>query len=448
MIEEKKLCREALALALNAGAQKARVSIARSNMDLVSTLNGEIDKLTSCFDRSMEIMLFVDGRFGSFSTNRLEMSALRTFIEKAVSSVRLLEEDPARDLPDPRRQTVEAKSGLELGLVDNAYQNMDSEKRLSLALGASVFPSEGKGWKLISEEGEYSDSSECSFLMDSSGLEAAHCETCFSYGVEITVQDARGRKYSGYWWDSSPFLNELAVDGIGRRALELALGQMGTRKTKGGKFNLVVDAEVASKLFSPVLAALNGYSIQQNNSFLLGAVGKKMFPETLSVMDCPHIRGQNGSRLYDSEGVATKEHFIIEKGVVKEYFINTYISRKTGLQPTQEEAIRPKILPCRKGGEQVPAPRNAEELMRMCGNGIYVNDFNGGNSDSATGDFSYGISGFIFENGKIVRPVSEMLITGNFLTLWSALIAAADDARPCRQKLIPSLAFAEVDFSG
>ena len=41
-----------------------------------------------------------------------------------------------------------------------------------------------------------------------------------------------------------------------------------------------------------------------------------------------------------------------------------------------------------------------------------------------------------------------MLVTGNFLTLWGKLIAAGDDSRPCKGKLIPTLAFADVDFSG
>jgi hypothetical protein len=41
-----------------------------------------------------------------------------------------------------------------------------------------------------------------------------------------------------------------------------------------------------------------------------------------------------------------------------------------------------------------------------------------------------------------------MLITGNFLSLWGNLLAAAQDARPCMSRLIPTLAFTNVDFSG
>jgi PmbA protein len=83
----------------------------------------------------------------------------------------------------------------------------------------------------------------------------------------------------------------------------------------------------------------------------------------------------------------------------------------------------------------------------LCGSGILVTGFNGGNNNSATGDFSYGIEGFAFEDGVIVGPVREMLITGNFISLWNHLIAAGTDSRPCKINAIPTLAFSDVDFS-
>ncbi len=154
----------------------------------------------------------------------------------------------------------------------------------------------------------------------------------------------------------------------------------------------------------------------------------------------------NGSFVFSSDINAIKvvDGFQnpIEEKVLRAYFVNGYISRKLGIAPTIEDATRPKIMPWPKAGLKV------EDLMRMCGSGIYVTAFNGGNSNSATGDFSYGVEGFLFEDGQIVRPISEMLMTGNFITLWGDLIAAGDDARTCLSKLIPTLAFSNVDFSG
>ena len=53
----------------------------------------------------------------------------------------------------------------------------------------------------------------------------------------------------------------------------------------------------------------------------------------------------------------------------------------------------------------------------------------------------------MFKDGRVVHPVREMLITGNLLTLWNNLLAAGDDARMCKSKVIPTLAFMDVDFS-
>ena len=55
--EEKTLARECLDMALECGAQKARVSFNKSSMDMVATLNGEVDKVTACLDSSLEICI-------------------------------------------------------------------------------------------------------------------------------------------------------------------------------------------------------------------------------------------------------------------------------------------------------------------------------------------------------------------------------------------------------
>ena len=88
-----------------------------------------------------------------------------------------------------------------------------------------------------------------------------------------------------------------------------------------------------------------------------------------------------------------------------------------------------------------------QAVLESCGSGIYVCGFNGGNCNPVTGDFSYGIEGFAFRNGKISHPVREMLVTGNMITLWNSLLAAGSDARGCSRWQIPTLAFDGVDFS-
>ena len=464
MITDKELdfVREALDMASRAGAQHARATLSLSEEDLVATLDGEVDRVTHCADRSLSLALFVDGRFGSYSTNKLDAASLEGFIARAVAATRMVAPDPLRVLPDPARCCHDALTGNELGLVDPARNTLTPADRQQIALSVSVCAAETAAapeigdifsssrlrkregeakYEVISEEGEYSDSIYETVVMDTNGVCCRHSETSFDYGVEITIE-SEGEKYSGYWWDASSRLAELDAPACGRQALARAVGQIGSAPVAGGRYTAVIDAEMASKVVSPILRALSGYAIQQNNSFLMDSLGRQVFPEGLSILDVPRIPGQTCSKYFDSEGVATVEAPVVEAGVVKQYFINSYMAGKLQMAPTVEDATRPKVLPWPCAG------LDRDAILRRCGSGILVTDFNGGNSNPVTGDFSYGIEGYWFEDGKIVRPVSGMLMTGNFLTLWSRLLAAGDDARPCQTKLVPTLAFAEVDFSG
>ena len=440
--EEIALAKHCLNFALEQGADKVRITLTKSLLNLVGLLNGEVDKTSHALDRSLQLQLFVEGRFGSFSSNRLEKEGLEAFIREAIDTVKMLEADPYRTLPAPERQAKDAVTGLELGLYDPAYESLTAETRRQMALSSMAWnktrPS--ASWRLISEEGEYSDSVFDSLTLDSQGLEARHTETSFEIGYESTIEDAEGRHFSSYWWDATPRLQDLQLKDCAEKACQRAVDQLNPSTVPSGKYTLILDTECASKVVTPILSALGGYSLQQKNSFLMDSLGKQLFPQGLTILDAPRTPGDTGCRLFDSEGVATREMPIIEKGIVKTYFLNTYISGKMEMEPTVEDATRVKVMPL--GG-----CKTQQDVLSQVKDGILVTGFNGGNSNPATGNFSYGIEGFLIKDGKRVHPVREMLITGDFLTLWSHLIAAAQDARPCLSKLVPTLAFTNVDFS-
>ena len=432
-----------LEFALEQGAQQVRLTYSKSVMNLIGILNGEVDKTAYALDQSLQLQLFVDGRFGTFSSNRLEEKELQAFIRSSIDTVRMLEPDEFRSLPEPERLAKDAVTGKELGLYDTAYETLTSAERKNMALESCFWPRKEEvenGFTLIAEEGEYSDSLFDSITIDSQGLFARHTESSFEIGYEATVEDAHGNHYSNFWWDAAPFLKDLKLGTCAKTACERAAAALFPVNIDSCRTNLIVDSECAGKLVTPLLNALGGFAVQQKNSFLAEHLGEKLFPETVNLIDLPRVAGETGCRLFDSEGVATKDLPIIQNGVVKTFFINTYIGRKMGIEPTIEDATRVKLMPI--GGF-----KTQEELLQTIGDGILVTGFNGGNSNAATGNFSYGIEGFLIRGGKKVHPVREMLITGDFISLWNNLVATADDARPCMSKLIPTLAFKDVSFS-
>lgn len=452
-IHEIEIARHCISFACANGADSARVNLNKSSIDSCNMLNGELDKVTHAADRSIYLYLYVDGKYGTFSTNMLEKDKLEDFILKAIDMVRMLGEDLCRRLPDPSRTEKNAKTGRELGLYDEAIEKSDSDRRLAIAQAMSIWHNYRESsdgiFAMLSEECEYSESYDDSITIDSQGFEGRHIESAFSFFAEITIQDSEGNRYSGYWWDSTPRKYAGDPSECSRKALERAVAQIGPKPRRSGRARMVVDSSVASKLIAPILNALNGSALQQKMSFLDGTLGQQVFCDGMNLMDLPRTAGRNGARLYDSEGIATKDAHVIKDGVVCQYFINTYFAAKMGIEPTVEDASRPCLMPYMKGKELADGEISVSlnDILQYCRNGILVTGFNGGNSNPVTGDFSFGIEGFAFRNGKITHPVREMLITGNLKDLWNSLIAAGTDARPCSRWQIPSIAFENVSFS-
>ncbi|MBO8482292.1 MAG: TldD/PmbA family protein, partial [Muribaculum sp.] len=247
-----------------------------------------------------------------------------------------------------------------------------------------------------------------------------------------------------------PMLSGLKYEDCATKAYERATARLNPKKIKSGKYIMVVENYVASRLFAPIMAALNGMAIEQHNSFLTDSLGKRVFPEWLDVIDRPHVKGAPGSRLFDSEGVATKDCDIISRGTIGMYFINSYASRKLGMPQTVESASRPVIVPFdRTSGKGTGhGISSLDYILRQSGSGILVTGFNGGNSNPVTGAFSFGIEGFRFENGEILYPISEMLITGDILSLWAKSLFAGTDPLESLRWQVPTLAFEDVDFNG
>lgn len=455
---EKSIAKYCIERAQAHGAQAARVSLSKSIMDSVTMLDGEVDKVTHCADRSVFIYLFADGRYGTFSTNRLDEKDLDGFIAKAVDTVKMLAPDKCRRLPDIARTASDAKEGDELELYDISYAEVTADRRLETARSCSIYKdvkNSEEGYSLISEECEYSDGIDDNYLIDSQGFEGRHIETSYSCCCEVTIADEEGSRLSGYWWESSPLMSTLETSSCSRTALSKAVAQIGPKPSRSGKRKMIVDRSVSSRLIGPLISALDSNAIQQKNSFLSDALGKEIFHKGLTLMDMAHSKGESGSRLFDTEGVATEERAIIEGGIVKTNYTSTYASLKTGKEPTCEGVSRPVLLPfvpeeslggkivLEKGEKEV----NLKDILAICRNGIYVTGFNGGNCNPVTGDFSYGIEGFAFKDGRITHPVREMLITGNMIQLWNDLIAAGSDSRKCSRWRIPTLAFKDVSFS-
>lgn len=418
------------------GCQASRVSLYSGTNSSFEIRDMKIDRLQQASENSFGINLYVDGRYGSYSSNRLDKKELEKFIRNGIDSTRYLAEDKARTLPD---SSLYYKGGSpDLQLNDSNYDSINPDDKVKIAMEACSEIMD-KDSRIISTNSSFGDNKGARYIITSNGFEGETASTSFSVSASVSVKDEGEARPSSWWYDSSLFFNDLEKKGIGTKALERVLQRLGQKKAASGRYPMLLDNMNARNILSPIINAIYGSSIQQKNSFLLDKLNQKIVGENITLMDEPHMPKAFGARYFDGEGIATKQMPIIENGVLKTYFIDVYNANKLGVSPTIGS---PSILTMKMGD------KNTEQLIASVSKGILVTGFNGGNSNSSTGDFSYGIEGFLIENGKLTQPVSEMNITGNILTLWSNLIAVGNDPRKSSSWKIPSLLFDNVDFSG
>ncbi len=433
--EKYNLAKWAMQHALDSGADAASIVISESKSSTVDVREQKIDTLKEAIQSSLSVRLFVDQKYSAHRTNRLDKQELAHFIEQAIAGTKYLSPDPYRQLPDPA--LYYQGNGQELGTVDPSYDTVDPATKVKLAFDVEKEAFE-KDERIISVSASYSDNTNSRLMVTSNGFEGETKNSSFSLSASVSVNGGDARPSEG-WYERAIFFDQLKKSEIGSLALERALKKIGQEKIKSGKYDMLIENRAVSRLFYPLLSALDGYSIQQKNSFLIDQLGKKVASEKLSLVDDPLIPGGLGSKLFDGEGLAAKKRTVFDKGVLGTYFIDTYYARKLEMEPTTGDTSN---LVFELGDKDL------ESMVKGMKKGILVTGFNGGNTNGSTGDFSYGIDGFLVENGEIIQPVSEMNISGNMKSLWMSLAELGNDPNPISSWQIPSMLFEGIDFSG
>ena len=422
--------------ALDKGCSDTRVSVYSRTNNSFEHRNTQLDKLEQSTESGMNIQLFVDGRYASYSTNRLDKKELERYIANGVEATRFLAKDEFRRLPQPERYYKGDGKGLDTFDNDTEKVSVDDKLALIKDTAAEVFDSDPR---LISVTAGYDDGVSKTYMVTSNGFEGESYSTYFSVSAETSMKGDGDARPSGNWYDSSVFWEKLQKQGIGKTAFERNVRKLGQEKITSGVYPMLIDNTQTARLLSPVIQALYGNNIQQKNSFLINKIGESITSEKLTLIDDPHIRQARGARWFDGEGVATRKRTVIDKGVLRTYYIDIYSGAKLDMEPTVQS---PSILTCE------PGSKNFDQLLASMDKGIWVTGFNGGNSNSTTGDFSFGIEGFLVENGHPVKPINETNITGNLLILWKNVIEIGNDPRLTSSWRIPSILFDKVSFSG
>jgi len=421
--------------ALKNGADQVSVSINDSRSSDIEIRDQKIDKLTESIRNSLTIKLFVDKKYSAHSTSRLKKEELFHFIEEAIAATRFLAEDEFRSLPEPDLYYKEGS--FDLKTVDPVLDSIKAETKIDLA-NEVLNEAFGKDDRIISVSSYYSDSISNRVMVTSNGFKGDSSNTNVSLYAVISVKGDSSRP-SDYWYENAIFFDKLNKKGIGQKALERTIQKIGPKKIKSGKYPVIIENRSVSSVLNPLYSALEGSSIYQKQSFLASKENKSVASPKLTIYDDPFITSGFGSQLFDNEGLACIKRPIVEKGILRNFYIDTYYGKKLKMKPPSGSSTNVVFT---------TGDRDLDGMVKSMKIGILITGFNGGNCNGSTGDFSYGIEGFLIENGKPVHPVNEMNISGNMNQFWFNLMEVGNDILDGEAFRTPSMMFEDIDFSG
>lgn len=425
-----------LQMALDAGADHARIAFSGGSQTIVQAVDDTIDTIQRSTSVGLGISLFVNGRFAKYATNRMDEPFLRDFISDAVRMTSLLEEDPFRMLPP--RELCYGGGGPDLAIYDESMEKRDIAEGRSSAI-ASAREILGIDDRIISVETCHTCCTDNGIIADTNGFYGERNETSISLSSSCAMADADGSKPSAWWYAVSPFVAGLKSEGCSRMAYERCKASLAPRKLPAGRYNVILENTVSYRLLNPIMDALSGGAVYHNISFLKGRLGERIFPEQLVIWDNPLAVGKGASRLFDGEGLALRRRCVVEEGVPQFYYMGTYYAGKLGMEPTASDYTRLELQPWNG--------TDLKDIMRRVGEGILVTNFIGGDCNGQTGDFSYGIQGFRFEQGERIFPIREMNMTGNIFDCWNGLMAVGNDPLDEQGGFVPTLAFCGISIN-
>jgi PmbA protein len=426
----------AVELAKKAGAQDAWATASQSRNVEFEYRDGALEKVKDTTSQSLAIQVYANDRYSSHQTTDLNPDRLGDFVSEAVAITRALE-------PDEHRQITPAELFAnrpidDLDLVDASVAQLDREQRLAWceALDAASHGHE----RVISATAGVYDGTVNSASASSNGFVGSQQSTYCWFGSSVTLRDEGDKRAEDWFYAGGAHVADLPdPGGVGEEALNRTLSRLDSEKGPTLKTAMVVDSRAAASLIGRLMRPANARAVQQGRSFWTPLIGEQAFSDKLTIIDDPLIKRGLASRHYDSEGISARALPIVENGVVRNIYVDTYYGRKGGMQPTTGSASNRVVSP----GEH-----SLEQLLTEVVDGIYVTSWLGGNADATTGDFSLGLRGHVIENGQVGRPVGEMNVTGNLKDLFGRLEMLGNDPYPYSSTLAPSLVFTDVDFSG
>lgn len=411
-----------IAATLKAGADGVDARLSESASLSVEVRNGDLETVEREESRGLALRALVGRRQATVSATDLSQDALKALSERVVAMARLAPEDKYCGLADADEITHDH---VDLKLDCDDTPEADELERRGLAMEAVALAMPGV--KQMSHCGASWNTSR-TWLAASNGFRAAKSSGISSMAA-VAIAERDGAMERDYESSTERRKAKLkAPEWVGQQAAERATARLGARKVESQTAAVIFENKLANRLVGAFIGAISGPAVARGVSFLKDRMGKPVFAPGVSLIDDPIREGGFGSRAFDGEGRPVKRTALVDNGVLTQWLLNGPSARQLGLTPNgfastafgDPPGVTTSNLDLQRG------TRTLDQLMSDAGKGLLITDMFGPSLNPNTGDYSVGVSGFWFENGERVFPVSEVTVAGDLPSMLLRAVPGSD----------------------
>ena len=210
----------------------------------------------------------------------------------------------------------------------------------------------------------------------------------------------------------------VSVDDLARSAATRALTKLQARPAPSGTMPVVIKRGSGGVLFHEACGhGLEADHIAKDVSVFKGKVGTQVASPLVTLVDDGTMGGEWGALAIDDEGRPAARNVLIEDGILTDYMWDWLRARKEGRRSSgngRRESYAHLPMVRMTNTYVLAGDADPEEIIRQTPNGVYVAQIGGGQVNTATGDFLFGLTeAYLIEDGRITEPLRDSNLIGN-----------------------------------
>jgi TldD protein len=222
------------------------------------------------------------------------------------------------------------------------------------------------------------------------------------------------------------------IDELARNAAGRAITKLAARPAPSGQMPVVIGSGGGGVLFHEACGhGLEADLVSKGASVFRGRVGQRVASPGVTVVDDGTMQREWGNIAIDDEGNPAQRNVLIEDGILTDYMWDHLRARKEGRASSgngRRQSYQHLPMVRMTNTYLLAGTENPDSIIASTQKGVYVKHLGGGQVNTATGDFVFGMTeAYLIENGEVTEPLREGNLIGNGPEVLQRIDALGND---------------------